>query len=287
MLSGVSFCTAIRLDASKGVQNLFYARPGVVAAAARRQRHGLHFAAGALHVVIHDDEIILREVLHFLSRALQPPGDFFPGVLPAGAQAALQLLPRRRHDEDGDGTRQFLHLHLLRSLDVNLQHQVEALALRLLEPLPRRAIPILAEDAGVLKELALRHHALEFGLGKKIIPFPRALRGARLSRGARDGKHRARQLEELFHQGGFPGARGPRDDQYQRLLRFRHLHSTFCTCSRSFSISDLTSSPRSVMANPSASIPGVFESMVFASRCISCSRKSSFLPSSPPAASSL
>jgi len=34
------------------------------------------------------------------------------------------------------------------------------------------------------------------------------------------------------------------------------------------------------MASASLSTPGVFESIVLASRCISCSRKSSFLPSS-------
>ena len=36
-----------------------------------------------------------------------------------------------------------------------------------------------------------------------------------------------------------------------------------------------------VIASASLSTPGVLESMVFASRCISCSRKSSFLPNSP------
>ena len=63
-------------------------------------------------------------------------------------------------------------------------------------------------------------------------------------------------------------------------------HSTFCACSRSFSMSDLTSSARPVIARPSDSTPGVLDSSVFASRCISCNRKSSFLPASPAPASS-
>ena len=55
----------------------------------------------------------------------------------------------------------------------------------------------------------------------------------------------------------------------------------FCTCSRNFSISDLISSAQARDFQSFAlRCPGVFESSVFDSRCISCSRKSSFLPTS-------
>ena len=61
----------------------------------------------------------------------------------------------------------------------------------------------------------------------------------------------------------------------------------FCTCSRSFSISDLISSASCVISRPSASLPGVFESSVLVSRCISCRRKSSFLPTSAAPAAAI
>ncbi len=48
---------------------------------------------------------------HLLPRALQPPSDGFVGILAARTQAVLKILPRGRHDKDGDGLGQFL-LHL-------------------------------------------------------------------------------------------------------------------------------------------------------------------------------
>ena len=63
-------------------------------------------------------------------------------------------------------------------------------------------------------------------------------------------------------------------------------HSRFCTCSRAFSISDFMARPSSVMRSASPATPVVFDNRVLASRFISCSRKSSFLPTSPPPSSS-
>ena len=59
-------------------------------------------------------------------------------------------------------------------------------------------------------------------------------------------------------------------------------HSMFCTCSRAFSISAFIASPSSVIFRASPASPEVLESSVLASRFISCNRKSSFLPTSPP-----
>src|SRR5258707_472677 len=54
----------------------------------------------------------------------------------------------------------------------------------------------------------------------------------------------------------------------------------FCTCSRSFSISALMSRANPLIASASLSTPAVFDSSVFASRCVSCTSKSSFFPTS-------
>ena len=86
----------------------------------------------------------------------------------------------------------------------------------------------------------------------------------------------------LGNERGFARTAGAGDDEDDWLARRRHDHSMFCACSRNFSISDLISRARSVMARPEASTPGVLERRVLASRCISCKRKSSFLPISPP-----
>ena len=48
------------------------------------------------------------------------------------------------------------------------------------------------------------------------------------------------------------------------------------------SILVLISSPSAVIRTPGSPAPEVFESVVFVSRFISCNKKSSFLPSSPP-----
>ena len=57
-------------------------------------------------------------------------------------------------------------------------------------------------------------------------------------------------------------------------------------CSRIFSIAALAASASSVIFSPASPAPLVFERIVLVSRFISCSRKSSFLPTSPPASSS-
>src|SRR5262249_29679255 len=95
-----------------------------------------------------------------------------------------------------------------------------------------------------------------------------------------DGK---RQLGDLIHQtrheSGFSGARRSRDDEYRR-------HSMLRDCSRIRSISALAANPRSVRVRPVSPSPPVLERIVFVSRFISCSRKSSFFPVSPSALSS-
>src|SRR4029077_9123009 len=79
---------------------------------------------------------------------------------------------------------------------------------------------------------------------------------------------------QLVDEGRLPGAGESRE-----VVDVRH--STFCTCSRDFSISDFMMRPISVIFSASPARPEVFESSVWASRFISCSRNSSFLPIPP------
>src|SRR5208337_5527515 len=82
-------------------------------------------------------------------------------------------------------------------------------------------------------------------------------------------------LEQFVHQRRFTRTRW-------RGNNVNDAHSRFCTCSRDFSISDFISRPISVTFKASPARPEVLESIVLASRFISCNKKSIFLPTSPP-----
>ena len=72
------------------------------------------------------------------------------------------------------------------------------------------------------------------------LPLLSVLRGARVVH--ETDSMRAGKLQNLLHERGFARTGRPGNDQDQRL---RLAHSMFCTCSRSFSISDLISSASS------------------------------------------
>src|SRR5579872_1466393 len=269
---------------SKRFQNLQCACTQTTAKAPGGHGNGLNFPAGALHLVVHHQKIVFRITLNFLPGALQPAFDGLVRVLPTRAQTPFQFFSGRRKNKDGHRVRELL-FYLFGALHVNFQHQVQALALRLFQPAPRRAVLMLAEDAGVLQKLPGAHPAVEFLFGYKIIPFSVTFRVPRRPRGARYREHGPRHFQHFLHQRGFPRPGRAGDDENERLLCGCERHSTFCACSRSFSISDFTSSASPVIANPSDSTPGVLDSSVLASRCISWSRKSSFFPASPAPAS--
>src|SRR5271156_264478 len=263
-------------SASKSLQNFansFFVQRHL---ATRAQSDGLNFAAGALDVVIDDGVIVTVVPQHFIARAIKAAPDFIFGILAPRTQPAFEILLRRRQNKNHDGGGQLL-FYLLRTLHVNFQNQSLVEFPGLIEPLPGSTIPVLAENTRILKKLTAVDHLLECGFRYEIVTLATALR---LAGGPCRARHRAQdvgKLQNLLHQGGFSGTRGAGDDQHQRVGLS---HSMFCTCSRNFSISDFISRPRRVILRPSASLPGVFESRVFDSRCISCSRKSSFLPTS-------
>src|ERR1700732_655304 len=268
-------------SASKGLQDFENSFFVTRQPESRPERNGLHFLAGPLDVVVDDRVIVAAIVHHFLPCAFEPPANFVFRILPTLPDAMLEFRPRRRQHKNCHGARQF-GFYLQSSLHVNFENQVFFLRFRFSQTFAGSAVPVLPEHLRVFQEISALHHFLKLRLGDKIVPLAVALRLARHPRGARNRQHGAGQLQNLFHQGGLPRARGSGDDEHQRV---RFAHSMFCTCSRNFSISDLISSASRVISRPSRSFPGVFESRVLASRCISCSRKSSFLPASEALAS--
>src|ERR1700719_230998 len=138
-----------------------------------------------------------------------------------------------------------------------------------------------AEDLRVFEEFSTRDHRLELIRGDEIITLPAGLSRPAHPSSTRSGSHGSRHLQQTLHQRGFSRARRTRNNQNQRRENLGITHSMFCTCSRNFSISAFTSRPMPVICRASLSTPGVLESMVLASRCISCRRKSSFLRGSP------
>src|ERR1019366_4972883 len=146
---------------------------------------------------------------------------------------------------------------------------------------PLRGSVVVAEDRGVLQEFVLGQHAFELFAGDEEILAPRLLAAARRPGGIADGEFQTGDdAANFIGERGFPRARGSRDDEDVAA------HSRFCTCSRAFSISDFMPNPRRVMRTASPATPVVFDISVLASRFISCKRKSSFFPTSPPASSS-
>src|SRR5208282_925157 len=222
----------------------------------------------------------LAQAREEIARLRQPPRNFFLGVLAAVAQTPFQFLARRRQNKNGHCFGQLL-LYLCRALHVNLEHQVQTPHPRFVQPFLRRAVRMLPEDTRVFQKFTPGDHGVKLSFGDEIITFSSGLGRPPGPGSTRYGRHRPRKLQYLLYQRRFSRARRAGNNQQQRRKPVLLAHSMFCTCSRNFSISAFISRAIPVIASASLSTPGVFESMVFASRCISCSRKSSFLPSSP------
>src|SRR6185437_15087227 len=204
--------------------------------------------------------------------------DHLLGVQAAVAQPPFQGLLVRREDKDADRVLNFA-LDLRCPLHVNIEQQVPAALKGLLQEALGGAV-VVAEHVGVFQELAACNHLLEILNGHKEILAPVLLAAARSAGGVGDGEVQVRHpLSQLVYKRGLARARRRGNDVHGA-------HSMFWTCSRDFSISAFMASPSCVMRRASPATPVVLESRVLASRFISCSRKSSFLPTSPPLSSS-
>src|ERR1700757_3252656 len=247
-----------------------------------RENNRLQVFDRFLEIVVNQNIVILVVVLNLTTSRSQPATDHRFGVLAAFAQAPLQGLAVRRQYEDADRIGQLL-LNLLGALHVNIEQKVVAFLPRLLQKPAGRAIAISVK-VGMLEKFSGTHHLVEFFAGNEVVLLAILLTASGSARGKRDGEFKIRnQLEQFVDQGRLPRAGWRRDDVDQRPVGWAH--SRFCTCSRDFSISAFMARPASVIFSASPASPEVFESRVLASRFISCSRKSSFLPISPPSSS--
>src|SRR5882672_9566300 len=217
--------------------------------------------------------IKLGKVPDFLARVPQPALDGFFGVLASPPQAALKLFQGRwrRKDEDtyrvGEGL-----ADLPGALPIDLQHDVQSLGARLLDPLLRGAVTV-AVHFGRFQEIAALEHRLEGLAVDKVILAAVELAGARRPRGGGDRERQPLVVgQRSLHQGRFAGARGRRNDEETAV------HSIFWICSRICSIRSLNSRLAS-----ESSFDTDFDPRVLASRFSSCIRKSRRLPTVPPA----
>src|SRR5208283_3187441 len=266
---------------SKRCQDLSYAIAATCARASQSHHNGLRFFSRTVHIIVYNTKIVKLLARHDLVVCFcKPPRDFFVGVLPAAAQPPFHFFARGWQYKDRHRFRQLL-LHLLGTLYVDLQHQILAAAARFLQPFFRRAVGIFAEHLRIFQKITTLDHGVEFRLGDEIITFSTGFGRPAHPGSTRHRRHGSRQLQNFLHQRAFAGPRWPGDNQDQRRDSSLVAHSMFWTCSRNFSISALISRAKPVMVSASLSTPGVFDSMVLASRCISCNRKSSFFPSSP------
>src|ERR1700733_810308 len=80
-----------------------------------------------LDFAVDQNKIVLRVVLNFLRRSPQPALNHFFAILGPRAKPLLQNVPRRRQYKNADGLRDG-YLQLSRTLDINVEYQVFALA---------------------------------------------------------------------------------------------------------------------------------------------------------------
>src|SRR5580693_482127 len=234
-------------------------------------------------IVIDQNVVVLVIVLNFSAGRQQSTRNHLFRVLAAFAQARFQGLAVRRQHEDADRIRQLL-LDLLGALHINIEKKVVSFLSGVLQKLPRGAV-VIPVKVGVLQEFAGSNHSLKFVAWNEMVLLAVLLAAPQSARGVRNREIEIRnQLQQLVDQGRLPRARRRRDDVDEGPVGC--VHSRFCTCSRDFSISAFMAKPASVIFSASPASPDVFESKVLASRFISCSRKSSFFPISPPASSS-
>src|SRR5208283_49486 len=234
--------------------------------------------ARQIHIVVDENVIVAAKILDFPGRSRQPSQNHLLGVFRAGPQTLGQFFPGRGQDKDTDGFG-YLLLQLSRTLNVDVENHVLALGLAALQDAAMRSI-VIPKDQRPFEEFAAADSLFEVLPRDEDVVLAVDLRPAR-----RAGRIGGREdqvpivRQQALHQRGLTRARVRRDDE-------NAAHSRFKACSRMRSILVLISRPSAVIRTPGSPAPDVFERVVFVSRFISCNRKSSFLPSSPPWSSS-
>src|ERR1700733_13863885 len=107
-----------------------------------------------LNVPVDQNKIVLRVVLNFRRRSLQPALNHFFAVLRARTKPLLQNVPRGRQHKNADRLRN-RYLQLSRTLDIDVEYQVFSRARGGFKRLAVRPV-IISENLGTLQELAVR-----------------------------------------------------------------------------------------------------------------------------------
>ena len=142
---------------------------------------------------------VIGRVFHLPPGDLAARGEVFGRLAAATLLALLQLVLRWRDNEDGDRVRHE-PAHLLRALDVDLEHDVVALAACALDPIAERAVQV-AVVVGVLEESALGDQTLELLASQEGVVLIRLLAGSRLTRRPRYRVDQVRiELEKALDQ---------------------------------------------------------------------------------------
>src|SRR5258708_12155578 len=139
-----------------------------------------------VEVIVNYSVFELAGVRQLRARVLHTALDDVLGILPAGAHAAVQLLARRRQDEDADRVGIKL-AHLLRPLPVNFEDQVVAALQRIEDHLLRSAVAV-AVHLGALEKLAAAAHGEERRVVDEVVVDAILLARAWRARGVRDGE---------------------------------------------------------------------------------------------------
>src|SRR5262249_9361973 len=166
---------------------------------------------------------------------------------------------------------------LVPALPVDVEKDVATILQRLVDRGAGGPVAV-AVDLRPLRELARGDHAVEGRGIDEAVVHPVDLAGARSAGRYRDREHQVRVVV------GEPTAKrglartGRRRDHDEEPTRHRRAvsYSTFCACSRNFSSSALASTMRRDTSADCDLAP-----MVFTSRPISCTRKSSLRPTAP------
>src|SRR5262249_30686216 len=148
-----------------------------------------------------------------------------------------------------------LVLYLRRALYIYIEQKVISFLFGVIQKASRGAV-VVVMDLGMFEKLVFAHHLFKFGARDEVILLAVAFAAARRACGVGNRKFQSgNNAADFVYQGGFARAGGRGDDVDSD-------HSRFCTCSRTFSISDLMESPDSVIFSASPARPEVLESRV-------------------------
>ena len=162
--------------------------------------------------VIVDHQVVVFDVVAHLADGLAHASfDDLAAVLAAVGQAVTQSFLGRRQDEDGFGLRHQL-AHLLCTLPVDLQNQVEAFGQGLLDPFLRGAVKVV-EDLGVLEKFAAFEHGVELRMVDEVVVDSVHLAWTHGAGGMRDRDANLRlAVDQGLDQAGLAGAGGSGND---------------------------------------------------------------------------